>query len=190
MDFLINLDHHWLITVNRDWGNALFDAVMPWWRDKFTWIPLYVVMLAWFIWQFRQRTWIVVIFLLLTVGLCDFTASSIIKPEVNRLRPCNNPEVAESIVLRIDCGPGKSFPSAHATNHFGIAIFLITVFWRVHRKWLIPVAIFWAASISYAQVYVGVHYPLDVLSGLLLGCIFGYAIGIPARSILQKQNAI
>jgi undecaprenyl-diphosphatase len=190
VDFLLNLDYHWLITINRDWANGFFDAVLPWWRDKYTWIPLYLVLLGWFIWQFRKRVWIAITFLLLTVGLCDFSASSVVKPQVNRLRPCNNTELADDIIVRIECGPGKSFPSAHATNHFGIAIFLITLFGRAHRVWLVPAGLFWAASISYAQVYVGLHYPLDVLAGYLLRCTFGFAIGVPARNILKKKMAI
>ncbi|RZL15228.1 MAG: phosphatase PAP2 family protein, partial [Pedobacter sp.] len=74
---------------------------------------------------------------------------------------------------RVPCGSGYSFPSAHATNHFGIAVFLILVF---YKKWkpILPLGLLWAFSIAFAQVYVGVHYPVDIICGSLLGTLLGF----------------
>ena len=74
--------------------------------------------------------------------------------------------------LAKNCGMNGSFTSSHATNHFAIAMFLYHTLKNTSRLW--SLAFLWAAIISYSQVYVGVHYPLDILGGALIGCIFGF----------------
>jgi undecaprenyl-diphosphatase len=76
--------------------------------------------------------------------------------------------LAFSIREIVRCGSGFSFPSSHATNHFGLSAFII--FTLHHKnKWIIPLAIFWAILVCYAQLYVAVHYPIDILCGAILG---------------------
>jgi undecaprenyl-diphosphatase len=84
--------------------------------------------------------------------------------------------MAATIVSRIDCGTGYSFPSSHASDHFAITVFLIIVFYRRY-KWILPVGLLWAATISFAQVYVGVHYPFDVTAGAIYGTLVGWLFG-------------
>jgi len=81
----------------------------------------------------------------------------------------------------VPCGSGYSFPSAHATNHFAIALFLIFVF---HDKWkpILPIALIWAFIISFSQIYVGVHYPIDTMAGAILRS----SIGIATSFIYKK----
>jgi len=100
---------------------------------------------------------------------------------VARVRPCNDFSLATDIIHRVPCGSGLSFPSAHATNHFAIAVFLICLF---YSRWkpVLPIGIFWAFIISFAQVYVGVHYPVDVTTGALLGI----TIGLICAGIFKK----
>ena len=111
--------------------------------------------------------------LLATFAMGDLIASRIIKPFVARIRPCNDLSLTNEIINRVPCGTGYSFPSAHATNHFAIAIFLICLF---YPKWkpILPLALFWAFLISFAQIYVGVHYPIDTIFGALLGTSIGF----------------
>ena len=78
--------------------------------------------------------------------------------------------------LLVSCGGGLSFVSSHAANHFGLAVFLSVVLGK-RFPWVVPILIFWAAVISIAQVYVGVHYPIDITGGALLGICFGYVAG-------------
>jgi membrane-associated phospholipid phosphatase len=101
-------------------------------------------------------------------ALGDSIASRIIKPLVARIRPCNDFHLADIIIHRVPCGSGYSFPSSHATNHFGIAVFFIVVFYKSWKP-ILPIGLVWAFLISMSQVYVGVHYPLDTLAGAILG---------------------
>lgn len=119
--------------------------------------------------------------LLVTFAIGDLVSSRIIKPAVARIRPCNDINLTHEIIHRVPCGSGYSFPSAHATNHFAIAVFLIVIF---YDRWkpILPIGIAWAFIISFAQIYVGVHYPLDTLAGALLGTI----VGLFTSKIYQK----
>src|SRR5690606_5907175 len=112
-----------------------------------------------------------IIFILITVALCDMASTTLIKASVMRPRPCQDPSFARYIRMLIPaCPPESSFTSTHASTHFGLATF----FFLTLRTWLpkwIGFVFLWAAMIAYAQVYVGVHYPLDILFGALVGSI-------------------
>ena len=125
----------------------------------------------------------VILYLILTVFITDQLSSSIIKPFFERLRPCKDLVMIEHVRLLIKCGSGYSFTSSHAMNHFGVAFFLGIILWRLSR-WVLPAAFLWAAIVSYAQVYVGVHYPFDVIGGGLIGLIIGSIM-----AFLCKRNS-
>jgi len=170
---IIQFDQSLFFTINHGLSNSFFDWIMPALRNRFFWTPLYLFIIIFFIRNYGKQGWIMIIFLGLTFGITDFFSSSIIKPSVQRLRPCNDPEIKADVKNLIACGSGYSFPSSHASNHFGLAVFLILMF---YPKWklILPLGLFWAASISFAQVYVGVHYPVDILAGAILGGMIGH----------------
>lgn len=160
--------------INSGMANPVFDAVLPWMREKWIWAPLYAFLAAFFLYNFRQRTaWLLILGLAASAGVSDFTSSTLIKKQVARPRPCNDPDMQDKVILRIPCGPGYSFTSSHASNHFAVAVFMMGFFsaarWR--KKYLLLV---WAGLISFSQIYMGVHYPIDVLCGALFGCLIGY----------------
>ncbi|GJM34616.1 MAG: hypothetical protein DHS20C18_36170 [Saprospiraceae bacterium] len=109
----------------------------------------------------------------LTIAVADGASSQLIKKNVKRLRPCRTEALA--VNLLVPCGGGYSFTSSHATNHFAIALLLIMVFGKRFRQIKWPLLL-WAASIAYGQVYVGVHYPIDVIAGGLLGSLIGVGV--------------
>ena len=79
--------------------------------------------------NYGKKGWLILLFAIITFGITDYFSSSIIKPSVERLRPCNDPELKKEVNNLIACGTGYSFPSSHAANHFGLAIFqLASVF--------------------------------------------------------------
>lgn len=161
--------------VNASLSNPLFDAVLPFFREKWFWAPLYLF-LAVFVWlNSGNKKWAIILGMVLAAGLADLTSSRLVKQNVQRLRPCNDPAMVERVVLRVSCGSGYSFTSSHAANHFAVAVFIVGVFGYV-RRWVRPVALGWATAIAFSQVYVGVHYPGDVLCGAALGGLIGWAV--------------
>ena len=190
LDFFRHIDLALFNFINQRISNSFFDTVLPWCRDKNNWIPLYVVLVIWIIYLFRKQSWKILITVPLLILVTDQISSGIIKPLFHRLRPCHNPELAEHIHKLVDCGAGFSFVSSHAANHFGLAVFLIILLGRKFR-WLPPLLLLWAFTISIAQVYVGVHYPSDVTGGAIIGIAFGWLAGrIVHKWICNKPSTV
>jgi len=164
------------LKIHRGLSNGFFDWLLPLMRNRFFWSPLYLFIIIFCFREYKKRGWYIIGGLLLTFALGDLISSRIIKPIVARVRPCNDIFLADDIIHRVPCGSGYSFPSAHATNHFGIAVFLILVF---YPRWkpILPIALAWAFVISFSQIYVGVHYPVDTFIGALLGTSIGVLTG-------------
>lgn len=177
IESLYNFDIALFLKIHRGLSNAFFDWLMPLVRNRYFWSPLYLFIIIFCFKEYKKRGWYIIVGVLLTFALGDLTSSRLIKPFVARLRPCNDLNLANEIIHRVPCGSGYSFPSAHATNHFGIAIFLIMVF---YPRWkpILPVGLAWAFLISFAQIYVGVHYPLDTIAGAALGTTVGFIVSM------------
>ena len=150
---------------------------MPFLRNSLHWVPLYLFVLVFVLVNFKIKGLWWIVFFLSTVALTDMTGTYVFKHAFERLRPCSDPDFASHVRLLLNqCAGGYSFTSNHAANHFGMAAFFFITFRHMLKNW-VWIAIFWAAAICYAQVYVGVHYPLDVLVGALLGLAFGITTG-------------
>ncbi|WP_411274928.1 phosphatase PAP2 family protein [Daejeonella sp.] len=176
LEQLNRLDQEIFFFINHCLSNNFFDWLMPLLRNRYFWIPLYLFMAVFFVRNFGLKGWLILIFIALTFGFTDYFSSSILKPAFERLRPCNDSLIKADVNSLIPCGTGFSLPSSHAANHFALAIFLIVVFYN-NWKPIIPLSIIWALSISFAQVYVGVHYPFDVIFGAIVGGSIGYVFG-------------
>lgn len=184
LDWFLAWDYELFGIFNGQWHTNFLDVIFPYWRNKYFWSPLYLFILLFLIINYKKQGWFIVVGLVFTLILSDQISSSLIKPFFNRLRPCRTPELVDSVRVLVRCGHGKSFVSAHATNHFAIAVFLINIFG--HRyKWLLPIGLLWAFSIAYGQVYVGVHFPLDIFCGGLLGISIGYAMSTLAKKYVE-----
>lgn len=162
-----------LFRINQVWQNEFFDALLPWFREASFWLPLYIFFVGFVFVNFGKRGFLWVLFFVLTIVICDQFSSTLIKHYFGRVRPCNDPFMLQFIKLRLShCPGGFSFTSSHATNHFGIAMFIhLTLSPYLKRKtnWLFV----WAFAICYAQMYVGVHYPIDILGGTMAGLLAG-----------------
>lgn len=185
---LLQLDFALFQLINEQWHNGFLDTVLPFWRSQYFWGPLYLFFLVFMLYNYHPKTVLgISVFLLLAFFLSDQLSAGVIKSLIPRLRPCRTPELAETVRLLVPCGSGKSFVSAHATNHFAIAVYVGRMF-RHEFKWLLPVLLVWAASIAYAQVYVGLHFPTDVVAGAVLGVIIGGLVSRVANIWLGKQG--
>lgn len=183
MQQLLSYDRDLFRLINSHWNNTFFDWLMPWLRNANVWFPLYIFLLVLVLVNFKKTGWIWLLFATGTVICTDFVSSKLIKETIWRTRPCNDPDLATWIRVLVGYRPqNSSFTSSHAANHFGMAMFFYTTLSQKFRHW--PRFFFlWAFAISYAQVYVGVHYPLDIFCGTLVGVGIGYLTG---RSFNKK----
>ncbi len=181
---MIDYDIQLFFLINRVWTNDFLDLVLPFLRNKVFWAPLYLFLASFLLINFKRKGLWIIICWLATVGATDFVSSKIMKPTFKRDRPCQNVNINHAVRNLIHCGPGKSFTSSHATNHFGIAIFFALLFAK-RRKWIWGLAIFWAGIISYAQIYVGVHFPLDVICGGIIGSLIGVFMANVCRRFIE-----
>ena len=174
---LVQWDQSLFISINSDWTNPVFDVVLPIMRNSFIWYPVYLFLLIFVLLNFKARGLWWAVFFLSTLALTDMTGTYVFKHVFERLRPCSDPEFFTHVRLLLkQCAGGYSFTSNHAANHFGMATFFFITFRHLFKIWA-WIALYWAAAICYSQVYVGVHYPLDVLAGALLGLAFGITTG-------------
>jgi membrane-associated phospholipid phosphatase len=128
-------------------------------------------------------------FVAVSIFASDTISSKLIKYQVRRPRPCHEQQMVPPVIQRVSCGSGFSFTSSHAANHFCLAAFLVTLFGSYMKKWK-HLWWVWAALISLAQVYVGLHYPLDILGGAILGIIIGGSMGILCKHRIVKLSAV
>lgn len=178
LEKIILLDTSLFYLLNVKASNALFDFLLPILTNLDYWrIPLALFVLALAIFG-KKRGRIAVVLLIFGITLSDQICNSVIKPLVGRTRPCN---VLNNVHLLINCTKSFSFPSSHATNIFSGTILLSFVY----RKFKMPLLII-AALVAYSRVYVGVHYPFDVLVGMVLGILCALTI-IALFKLLSKK---
>ena len=171
--------------VNNRWNNTFFDAVLPFLRQANFWLPLYLFLLVFALLNVRKSGWFILL-MVCTVALTDIISSHIIKPHIFRVRPCQDPNLIGLIRVLVNyCPQSSGFTSSHAANHFGMATFASITLLPYAGRW-IYLSFAWAFAIVYAQLYVGVHYPFDIMGGALVGLITGWA----TASLYQKKWGI
>lgn len=172
IEFLNNLDTSIFLAINGH-HSPFFDSFMTLFTGRFIWVPMYI-MVAWLL--FHKNRWqsgiIYLLCVALAVTLTDQTCATIIRPVVERLRPSNLHNPLHHLVYIVDGYRGGSygFPSCHAANSFALASFLILF---VRRRSFTLFILSWAVINSYSRLYLGVHYPGDLLVGAIIGTFFG-----------------
>ncbi|MEO6404273.1 MAG: phosphatase PAP2 family protein [Ferruginibacter sp.] len=171
---IIQFDKDFFFLINNKWHNLFFDSWMPLLRHANFWVPLYLFLFVLVLSNFKKNVFWWACFAGVMVILTNFISSDLIKENIFRLRPCNDNNLVPPARLLLSYKPqSSSFTSSHACNHFALAVFFYMTLKNHVGNWA-KLFFIWAFIVIYAQVYVGVHYPLDVISGALVGIVFGY----------------
>ncbi len=183
LELIKQIDQNLLLLINGA-NNHFLDVIMIWISSIGLWIPLYILLLYFVIIKYKSKAWIAIPFFILAVGLSDLISVHLFKNVFERLRPCYEPELAGLINNIVGCGGKFSFVSSHASNSFTIAFMSIFLIGDKQKwlKWLMPL---WGLSIMYSRVYLGKHYPSDVIVGALLGILVSWLIYLLFRYALN-----
>lgn len=166
LETLNQLDTDLFLWLNGQYSPAL-DPIMVWITERNSWFPFYALLIGWLGYRFRWQAVPLVLTLAVAVALSDQTASALLKPLTHRLRPCHVAALQPLIHPVLPCGGQYGFASSHAANAFALA----TGLWLLLGKrypWFGWVFL-WAIALAYSRLYVGAHYPLDLIAGAGIG---------------------
>ena len=175
LEELVKLDTELFVYLNG-LGTESWDGFWMFYTTKFNWIPFYGLLLF-LMYKRINNTKVFLYTLLVIVLMITFTdqiTNLFKKVLVMRLRPCYNPEIDDIIrLVKRSCGGKHGYFSGHASNSMAVAVFTGLML-RYKYKYALYILIVWAIGMGYSRIYVGVHYPLDVLSGMLFGVLSGF----------------
>lgn len=192
IESIINIDKKIFLALNG-LHSPFFDNIMWLISHKYTWIPFYIVLLF-ILWRkFKNHTLIILFFVGLLVALTDLVSVHAFKNVFMRFRPTHDSSIQDIVHTVNNYFGGKyGFVSSHAANSFGLAMFLTFFFKNTHKK-LVWILWIWAIIVSYSRIYLGVHFPGDVICGGLVGvtlaCIVFLLYKLYSKTVCRKFNS-
>ena len=173
LDFLLSADEKLFLFLNGLYS-PFFDVFMEAISGKYIWIPLYLFLVFWMIRRRKASGLWILLFAVLLFALTDLTAVHFFKNVFERLRPCRDPDIMDKVhLVNGHCGGKFGFISSHAANTFGLTFFMVFIF---RERWLSISLVTWAVVVSYSRIYLGVHYPGDVIAGALWAILLAYVV--------------
>jgi undecaprenyl-diphosphatase len=173
LEYLIALDTRLFLFFNG-FHSPFWDTIMWYISATATWVPLYMLIIFFIFKEYKKQGFVPLVFLVLVILLADKISVHGFKFVFERLRPTHNPEIANLVhIVRDYRGGSFGFVSSHAANTFGLASFSSLLFVNKKYTWFIYI---WAVLVSYSRIYLGVHYPGDILGGAVLGWLIGYLV--------------
>ncbi len=188
MDQLIQYDKELFLFLNN-LGTPSWDGFWMFYTTKFNWIPLYAILLYLIFRQVTFRAFLMIV--VVVVAMITFTdqVTNLFKDGFERLRPCYTEDVKDLMrLVKSTCGGKYGYFSGHASNSMSIAVFTGLLL-RKSYKYLVFIMLFWAALMAYSRIYIGVHFPLDIVSGMLFGALSGFLFYKLVGYLKLKFNA-
>lgn len=170
--------------------SPLWDSVMYAISWKVIWIPIYIAILVYLGITYKRKFLVILLFIILAVTIADQFSVQLFKNVFHRLRPCHEPSLQGMVhLVNGECGGLYGFVSSHAANSFNVALLSLMF---IRRRWYTISILVWATVIGYSRVYLGVHYPGDVICGSMLGALVGWSCyelyELTDNKILHKYN--
>jgi len=177
---LVKFDTALFYFINQSLANPVFDWFMPIITNKWTWLPVWLVLIVGILLKGTRRDKWILLMAVLSVAMSDMVAHRIIKENVQRIRPCN---ALENVHLLVKKNHSYSMPSNHAANFFALAG-IFGFFYRRYQPWLFLVA----GIVGFSRIAVGVHYPFDVLAGALLGVFLALLVVWFFKNVVKPKS--
>jgi undecaprenyl-diphosphatase len=168
-----HLDQKLLLFINS-LNSPFCDQVMYTLSGKIIWAPLYLAILIYLGIRYKKRFLVIILFIIVAVAMADQFSVQIFKNVFHRLRPCHEPSLQGMLhLVNEECGGLYGFVSSHASNSFNVALLSLMF---IRKRWYTISIIIWATVIGYSRIYLGVHYPGDVICGSMLGALIGWSV--------------
>jgi undecaprenyl-diphosphatase len=170
---LQHLDQQLFLFLNSH-NSPFWDTVMYAISGRVIWAPLYLAILLYLGFTYKRKFLIIVPFIIIAVTLADQVSVQLFKDIFMRLRPCHEPSLAGMVhLVKGECGGLYGFVSSHASNSFNVALLSLMF---IKKRWYTICIVLWASVIGYSRIYLGVHYPGDVICGAMVGAFIGWGL--------------
>jgi len=170
---LQHLDQQLFLFLNSH-NSPFWDTVMYAISGRVIWAPVYLSILLYLGFKYKRKFLIIIPFIIIAVTLADQVSVQLFKNIFIRLRPCHEPSLAGMVhLVKGECGGLYGFVSSHASNSFNVALLSLMF---IKKKWYTISIILWASVIGYSRIYLGVHYPGDVVCGSMVGAFIGWGV--------------